>query len=132
MTKLKKSYPGLNVQHPISRLIINGTKTVETRTYPIPEGYIGQEMALVETPGKSGKFKSRVIGIVKFGTSFKYQTKLKFYADSARHCVMPDSPWAWDTNKGKWGWPVTVIEIFKTPKSIKKRLGIKFTKGIVI
>lgn len=125
-----KAYVGINIQFPISRLILSGEKTIETRTYPIPSGYINQEMILVETPGKSGKFKSRAIAIIKFGPSFEYKSEAAFYADSGHHCVDPNSPWAWDPQKGKWGWPVQVIKTFRAPKPVKQRLGIKFTKNI--
>lgn len=127
-----KSYVGINIQFPISKLIISGEKTVETRTYPIPSDYINQEMVLVETPGKYGKFKSRAVAIIKFGPSFEYKSESDFYADSKRHCVNSDSPWAWDPLKGKWGWPVKVIRTFRAPQQISQRLGIKFTKNIEI
>lgn len=127
-----KKLPGINIQYPISRMIIEGTKKIETRTYPIPNHYIGKEMVLVETPGKEGKFKSRAIGVIKFRPSFKYDSKSQFYSDVKLHCVTSDSPWAWDSKKGKWGWPVEICKVLKNPIEIKKRLGIKFTKDISI
>ena len=99
--------------------------------YPIPDDYIGKEMALVETPGKSGNFKSRIIAIVQFGQSFKYNSKSEFYRDADKHCVTENSLWAWDSKKGRWGWPVKVICAFTHPIATKKRLGIKYTKDIV-
>jgi hypothetical protein len=128
----KHLYSGINIQFPISNLILSGKKTIETRTYPIPSHYINQEIILVETPGKSGKFKSRAIAIIKFGPSFEYKSKKDFYSDTIRHCVTSDSPWAWDAKKGKWGWPVQIIKTFRAPIIIKKRLGIKFTKNLEI
>jgi hypothetical protein len=126
----KRSYPGINIQFPISQLIISGKKTVETRTYPIPSHYVGIEMALIETPGKKGNFTARVIGIVRFGPSFKYKSKKEFYSDFKRHHVTADSPWAWTGNKKKWGWPVEMIKPLNSTIPIKKRTGIKFTKSI--
>ena len=38
---------GINIQFPISQLILSGDKTVETRTYPIPERYLGVDLALI-------------------------------------------------------------------------------------
>jgi hypothetical protein len=127
-----KSYVGINIQYPISRLILEGSKTIETRTYPIPKNYIGQEMALVETPGKEGGFKSRVVAIIKFGSSFKYESKSKFYLDTYRHCVTPDSQWAWDPKKEKWGWSVLEVRALKKPIPITKRIGIKYTKDLLL
>jgi hypothetical protein len=128
----KALYNGINIQFPISRMIVEGKKVIETRTYSIPAHYIGQEMALVETPGRSGNFKSRIIGIIKFGPSFQYKSKKEFYADTKKHCVTPESPWAWNNTKNKWGWPVQVCHVFTTPRPLNKRSGIKFTKDIEI
>ena len=51
---------GLNVQAPWTGLLISGEKSVETRSYPLPKKYVGEKLALVETPGKSGSFKRRI------------------------------------------------------------------------
>ena len=130
MNQTKRSYPGLNVQHPISRLILNGSKSIETRTYPLPSQYIGKEMLLIETPGKEGKFKARIIGIAVFGESFKYKNKKDFYLDQQYHCVSPTSLWKWQPKKPKWGWPV--LKIIKVPDEIPTlgRRGIIFTREI--
>ncbi len=121
---------GINIQFPISRLILTGEKTVETRTYPIPEKYVGVPIAIVETPGKTGNFKARIIALAVFGKAFRYESKDSFYRDAKRHCVSSNSEWAWDAKKGKWGWPVTVIKAYKSPISIKKKIGIRFTNGL--
>lgn len=52
----KRTLCGINIQFPISQLIVDGSKTIETRTYPIPDHYIGKEMILIETPGKIKSF----------------------------------------------------------------------------
>ena len=127
-----KSYTGINIQFPISRLILNGAKTIETRTYPIPQAYIDQEMAIIETPGKTGNFKSRIIGLIIFGNSFKYESEKSFYKDTKLHHVTQDSDWAWNPKKGKWGWPIKSVTPFNKSKNISKRLGIKYTKDIII
>lgn len=129
---IKKKITGINIQFPISQLIISGQKTIETRTYPIPSSYVNQEMALIETPGKQGKFKSRVIAIIKFNDSFKYSSKQRFYSDSSKHQVTKDSKWAWVDGIEKWGWPVEVITVLKKPIPISKKIGIKYTKNIEV
>lgn len=128
----KRKLTGINIQFPISQLILDGKKIIETRLYPIPPTYVDQEMALVETPGKSGKFKSRIIAIITFGPSVKYESETQFYKDSKRHCVTPDSPWAWIDSKPKWGWPIIKVQPLKKPVSVEKRLGIKYTKNLSI
>ena len=104
----KKTYTGINIQWPISQDILSGKKTIETRTYPIPEKYLNVEMAMIETPGKHGKFKARVVAIIKFTDYFQYKSKKSFYADKDKHLVTPDSPWAWQ-DKEKWGWKLQII-----------------------
>lgn len=120
--------PGVNIQFPISQIILNGAKTIETRTYPIPAKYIGKLLYLVETPGAEGKFASRVIALIKFGEPFLYKSKAAFYADKARHHVTPDSQWAW-RDKAKWGWPIVDVRPIQVA-TLKQRPGIKFTKEI--
>lgn len=127
----KKTYTGINIQWPISELILNGQKTIETRTYPIPEKYLNQEMLMIETPGKNGKFKSRIVAVIKFTKCFKYNNKKDFYNDSDKHFVIPGSEWAWRSEE-KWGWSVVVINILKKPTLAPNKKGIKYTKNISI
>lgn len=128
----KRSLTGINIQFPISQLIVEGEKTIETRTYPIPEHYLGKELAIVETPGKSGHFKARVIGSVVFGQCFQYRSERDFYADEKRHRVSPDSPWKWAEDKPKWGWEIHKVTKLKKPVPAPKRRGIVYTKDIEI
>lgn len=131
--RMKKNiYTGINIQFPISRLILSGEKTIETRTYPIPDRLIGTELAIVETPGKKGNFKSRVIGLITFGESFKYSSKKEFYQDISKHCVTPDSAWAWDSKKGKWGWKILSVTALTKEIPLKKRSGIVYSTDIKI
>lgn len=128
---INKVFTGINIQHPISGLILNGTKTIETRTYPIPKKYIGVPLLIIETPGKKGDFKARIIGIIQFGNSFRYLNKTEFYKDEKKHKVNASSPWKW-TTKGKWGWKITRVEKFKNPIPAPLKKGIIFTSNIEI
>lgn len=123
-----KSLPAVNIQFPISRAILDGTKVIETRTYPLPSHYVGKEMFLVETPGKNGDFAARIVAIIRFGESFKYESAAAFYRDSKRHLVSPDSPWAWD--KPKWGWPIVHVETYEAKIPRQVRRGIVFTNEL--
>jgi len=127
----KKSYTGINIQYPISQMIINKEKIIETRTYPLPSKYLNKEMALIETPGKSGTFKSRVIGIIKFTNSFQYKSKKEFYSDIKKHQVDKNSLWAW-TQGDKWGWEVEIVKILSHPIEVTKKKGIRYTLGIQV
>ena len=124
-----KTFTGINIQYPISRLIIEKKKTIETRTYPIPKAFLGQELALIETPGKTGKFKARAIAVIKFTECFQYKSKKEFYSQANLHCVTPDSVWAWHDGE-KWGWVVEVIKILPEPVELTNQRGIVYRKGI--
>lgn len=106
---------GINIQTPWSGLLINGSKTVETRSYHLPFKYLGVELALVETPGKSGRFKSRIIGTITFSESFKYDNKQQWMEDYLRHKVdVADRNYGWG-NKAKYGWLDITTFIDYTP-----------------
>jgi len=104
--------PGINIRSPWSELLASGQKTVETRTYQIPKKYVGKPLALIETPEKGKKQKSRVIAIITFGESFKYTDGDHFREDEARHRVPPRTEFSWEKRggKSKWGWPVLSVE----------------------
>lgn len=121
---------GLNIQYPWSTMLIDGIKTVETRTYSLPEKYIGEPLALIETPGKSGKFKSRIIGTITFSHSFRYPDKESWLEDYCRHKVEPeDSLYGWSDDKPKYGWVVSDIVKFESTVQPPQKRGIVFTKN---
>ncbi len=128
--KKSKSYPAINIQWPISQLIIDGKKTVETRTYPIPEKYINRELLIVETPGRHGRFKARIIGLVTFSRCYQYESKTSFYKDVKKHCVDPKSDWAWTGTSPKWGWDIQKLVKLNKPIPAPSHRGILFTKAI--
>lgn len=127
---MKYRFVGINIQYPISRLILSGEKTIETRTYPLPKEFVNSWVAIVETPGPSGEFKSRIVAIAKFGESFEYESEKKFYKDTTKHRVDRSSPWAWTSSKPKWGWPILQIIELKKPELLSKRIGIKYTRDL--
>lgn len=121
---------GLNVQTPWSFLLINGYKSVETRSYPLPEKYEGVELVLIETPGKYGRFKSRIIGTITFSHCFKYPDKQSWIDDYNRHKVEEfDEFYSWNPDKPKYGWVVSNITKFDNHIAAPKKKGIIFTKN---
>lgn len=126
-----KKIPGINIQWPWSELIASGLKTVETRTYPIPEKYRGVELALIETPGPRGKKeagieKARIIATVVFGKDFQYESESSWRRDRKRHQVDVNDPqYAFNPKKEKWGWEVNKV------KKLKKHLNPPLKRGIV-
>jgi hypothetical protein len=127
---MKKLYTGINIQYPISQLILSGEKRVETRTYSMPAKYIGEELLLIETPGKIGKFRSRIVAKIIFGASFQYKSSQEFYRDIANHQVEPSSPWAWKKEKPKWGWPILRVTQVKVGPPLRSSTGIVFRTNI--
>lgn len=120
---------GVNIQYPWSHNLINGLKCVETRSYPIPEKYIGETLALIETPGKRKDFKAKIIGTITFSHCFKYQDKSEWLDDHHRHKVGENDPdFGWKENKPKYGWVVSNVTKFKKPIDPPKRRGIIFTR----
>lgn len=128
---MKKTYTGINIQWPISELILNREKTIETRTYPIPEKYLNQDMLMIETPGKNGKFQSRIVAIIKFTSCVKYKDQKEFYSHTNKHKVTKDSIWAWKDGD-KYGWKLEVIKVFNRPITFNKPKGIVYTNNISI
>ena len=123
-----KDYTGVNIQFPISRDILSGKKTIETRTYPIPKAYLGKVLVIVETPGPTGDFKARVVGKIRFSECFQYPSKADFYKDVRKHLVTPESPWAWK-DKPKWAWVIESVEPLNKVVPAG-RIGIRYTKGL--
>ncbi len=124
-----KKLTGINIQWPISEDIVSGRKIIETRTYPIPQQYLNQEMLMIETPGKAKNFKSRIVALIKFTSCKEYKSKSDFYKDVEKHLVDKNSPWAWK-EKAKFGWEVEIIKIYFPPIEFKGKKGIVYTKDI--
>ena len=121
---------GLNVQAPWSSLLINGLKSIETRSYHIPTKYVNHPLYLVETPGKLGKFKARVIGTITFSGSFKYPNKTSWINDYAKHLVSQNDPFYSWNDKPKYGWVVCSVNKFDEPLDISGKRGIIFTNNL--
>lgn len=121
---------GINIQSPWSQLLIDGNKCVETRSYPLPVKYEGEELVLIETPGKSGDFKARIIGTVTFSHSFKYPDKNAWIDDYARHLVDKDNEnFGWKDDKDKYGWVISDVTKFEEFQEAPENKGIIFTNN---
>ena len=99
----------LDVQAPWSRRLLDGTKTVETRSYPLPPQHEGRALGLLETPAGGGEPQAGLlVGTLRFGPSFRYPSEEAWAADADRHGVCPADPGAFgfSATEEKWGWPV--------------------------
>lgn len=129
---MTKSLAGINIQTPWAELLINGQKTVETRSYRLPQRLEGVELAVIETPGKSAKFKSRIIGTIVFSHSFQYQNEGHWAFDYERHCVHITNEYGWKSNKPKFGWVVQSVSKLDCPVDPPEKRGIVYVKNCII
>lgn len=132
-----KVIPGINIQWPVSRLILGGQKTIETRKYPLPERYKGKEMAIVETPGPKGKkagiLHARIIGTIVFRDSFRYKSMRHWSADCSLHCVPAGDPqFNYVHGEEKWGWLIEKVIAFPKPIAAPKKKGIVYVTDCVV
>jgi hypothetical protein len=130
--------PGINIQWPWSRLILEGKKTVETRSYPIPKKHIGKPLALIETPGPRGKREAgiesaKIIGIVVFGGSYKYRNRSEWKNEESKHRVAEDdAQFTFNLKKEKWAWPVLKARSLADPVPPPNSRGIVFASNCII
>jgi hypothetical protein len=126
--------PGINIQAPWAQAIISGRKIIETRFYPLPEKWIGQPLVILETPGKTGRFKSRLAGFVIFAKSWCYADKASFARDYVKHLVAADDAvFGWqDDSKPKWAWPIHWVMAYAQPLPSGFRAGIRYARAVEI
>lgn len=80
----------------------------------MPSRFAGVELAIIETPGKSGREaginSARIVGTVTFASCFKYESVAQWRADFSRHRVSPEDPmFGFRLDKEKWGWIVSGV-----------------------
>jgi hypothetical protein len=129
---MKQKYSGINIQFPISTQILSGSKSIETRFYPIAKHLVGKRIVMIETPGKTGDFRSRIVAFITFDESIPYASLSAFRRDYAKHLVDKGSPWDWQNGKIKWAWPIKELIVFKKPKELTRRSGIVYAKNILV
>lgn len=131
-----KNIPGINIQWPWSRLIVEGKKSIETRGYDIPQQYLGIPIAIIETPGPLGKKQgieyAKTIGIVTFSETFRYKSKSHWKKDAKKHLVKEDSPFAFGNREETWAWIISEVRELKIPTPAPTKRGIVFTKQCLV
>lgn len=126
--------PGINIQAPWAKAICSGRKVIETRFCPMPTKWTDQPLAIIETPGKSGRFKRRIAGLVAFAPSWRYANREAFARDYRKHLVDPDdSLFGWKSDaKPKWAWPVVWVEVYEQALPPEFRAGIRYSRAVTI
>jgi hypothetical protein len=129
----KISYvPGINIQWPWSTFIARGEKTIETRSYDIPEKHRGRPLALIETPGPNGKreaqiHEARIIALVTFKETYPYLSRQHWLSEQERHKVTTnDLHFQFKPQSPKWAWVVQHVELLPKELPPPARRGIVF------
>ena len=125
--RTQRKLRGLNVQQPWARLLLDGTKTVEVRTYPL-KSYKMEMLHLIETGGRkaSPDFRTCTIGQIQFESDFQYTSLEVFRDDERRHCIPRGSPFDWrpDVTPKLYGWIVCDAAYYVKPKSKPSKRGM--------
>jgi hypothetical protein len=110
---------------------MSGRKTIETRTYACPSGFVGVPLGLVATQRAKGE-KAALVGIVRIEGCQRYESVAAFRADEHRHLVTHGSDYDWvDRSKPKWGWTVLVLATCVAPFPLRGRRGIVWTRELL-
>lgn len=129
---MKLRVPGINVQWPWSELLVSKKKRIETRRYPLPDRLKGQWIAIIETPGRTGKKagidRARVIGLIKFNRCKQYLSLTEWLKDQQLHLVSEDDPlFAFKEDEPKYGWIVSDVRRIPAQPAPSPR-GIVYSK----
>mmetsp|Transcript_8523 Transcript_8523/g.10777 ORF Transcript_8523/g.10777 Transcript_8523/m.10777 type:complete len:149 (+) Transcript_8523:87-533(+) len=124
---------GLLVAGKWPKLLLSGEKTIETRTYPLPDKYLNKPIYIIEDSESLQQLqkKATVAGIVTFSGCFAWKTKEDWAADADKHCVkLNHEEFGWNDTEIKYGWRVSSI---KKPPLIKHvRVKSRIKRSIVI
>ena len=115
---------GLELQHPWAAAVVDGSKTIETRSYALPPSLVGKKIMIIESSsGQAGvsslgnaiRFSSteksganRIIGWCVFSSIKLYKSEKEFRDEESMHLVTPNSGFGWkdDATKKIYGWVV--------------------------
>lgn len=117
MEALSNRLFGLEMQQPFAEMVIAGTKTVETRSYPLPSSLLYKHICLIESmPGKDGisdlkdfaynrtceeegESHPRILGTIAFSECFEYESEEQWRQDSEVHRVPVDTYYDWPPSR---------------------------------
>jgi len=83
---------GININddyQPFTDLILDGSKTIETRNTPTLRPYVGKRVGIIST---SKKRKAKLVGYVDIVKEIEYTNEKQFNSDYNKHLVGKDSP----------------------------------------
>lgn len=123
----------LEVRAPFAALLVTGAKTVETRSYALPERLVGRDLLVLATPAPrkdTGRAVASalpdaltavspcvVVGTVRFSRCVRYRSLYSWEQDKPRHKVADDSVWSWHNVPGPvYAWVVESATRLDTPE----------------
>ena len=124
----------LEMQSPWSKRLLNGEKTVETRSYALPAGLLGRPIEVMESqPGRDGVSALgdtveaffpglSVLGRVVFKSSEAYTSQEAWARDEPRHLVPPSSvAYGWrPPPRSVYGWTVGEVTTYPKPRAVRR------------
>ena len=128
---ISKHLRGISMQQPWARMILDGQKTVEARKYELTT-YLNEELWIIETLGNARTFVARIIGIVRFGSSFQY-TELVTGATTRRAIASLKETFSIGMGQKlpkMYGWKVTSAQILVVPQQRPDKKGMIGCKAI--
>lgn len=120
---------GLELQVPYAQYLLDGTKSIETRGYPLPDALLSKRIDVLESKkGVDGvsSVPDRVLltshtsadadgpsttmlhrrGWITITHCFRYKTREQFVADAHKHLVDITSGYGWSDAQPMYGWVV--------------------------
>jgi len=114
----------LNTQYPWSQYLLDGSKSLETRSYPLPNDLLGKEIAVWET-GREG-VEEAFVGSVVFDRCDEYRNKEEWISDQKSHLVdVHSEQFGWTEGERKFKWRVKGARTFVkniTPPPCRRRV----------
>ena len=101
---------GLELKEPWASMVLDGSKTIETRTYDLPAELIDRPLVLLATPEHSGsaghsgladvvtdRGAATILGLVTFGGVVEWESREAWSRDREKHGVPDDDdgPYVW-------------------------------------
>ena len=123
---------GLNIQYPFSRLILQGVKTIEARTFPLGHRNIAnqcEELFLIETAGPKNVLgavlgdeavgpppqHAQVVGTVAFSSARPYASTSAWKEDRQRHRIKEGGRYDWNGSGEMHAWHVGTVRHSSEP-----------------
>ena len=104
------------MQAPWGEAILTGKKTIESRSYPLPECLLNQVIWIIDSPEGEVKksalpdsvpaedFDLKMTGYVIFDKSWVYPSLSAFNKDFKKHLVPCSSGYAWTKERPIYAW----------------------------